>query len=221
MTKSRRKRPSQLVRTIPMEELGENFIGNLTTGLKSQFENSIEFAKGRFIQLHHSNESGSLAANKTICHYQLDRGEAIELFVVFDGYLNQLLFHYQLRILGIPADKVDTFSKVEEGIKTFLNKLDVPGQLDSQYTKLKHFRTLRNQFAHYNHGTFYFQAKHESFETFIKKLDGIELGHDEWCFIDGKAGVKIPYNFTSGNFNGELSKTMISFYKDLVDFLFN
>lgn len=139
---------------------------------------------------------------------------------ILDSYIGQALHHFQLRKLEIEPQKIKNYSKVDEGITECLKGKDFPKELDKLRIKINHFRTLRNQFSHYKIGVFSFNAKQESFESFLKELEGIDLKESFHCFIDGKAGVLLPYSLSSGKFLETFLQESDTFMKALVEYLF-
>lgn len=148
----------------------------------------------------------------------LIKAEVIEYFVLFDEHLNAYLYELQRR-LGVPSIECESFDKVDEGLKKFFPDLIQDINLNKLYTRIQHFRNLRNQFAHYSYGQFVLSANQESFESFIKTLEGIEIPIKEGLAIrlNSKAGFILEYQFSSNQFTIELMKTGSEFYEALVN----
>ena len=127
--------------------------------------------------------------------------------------------HYQLRILNKQLNEINNFSEVEKGLNLFLKGENFNQKFERIRSKIKHFRTLRNQFAHYRYGVFSFSANYESFESFLKNLPGIILGESMWAYLDGKAGVFQPYEISSNLFNKEFRNAAFEFYERLIEIL--
>lgn len=150
------------------------------------------------------------------------RNSVIQYFVVLDNAIGYLLTQYQSN-LQIPSDQIENFTEIDIGIGKFLPKEKITPEFDKIYSRLKHFRTLRNQFAHYPNGIFCLEAKLESFESFLKTLDGFTLDNEGGyhCYINGKAGIVIPYSSNSSEYIFNLMQTGTSFYKFILEMLFS
>lgn len=225
MTKSRRKRSSILVRIIPEEELGPNFYSNLKHGLINQFEHEAKILLHMMNSLHNILAEKSQSLNEPLdyeglLHVQIDRHTLIEGMTLVDEYIGQILHHYQIRKMNLSIPEVRNYTKVDEGIKECLNGISLPGKIDRLKSRISHYRALRNQYAHYKYGIFSFSANHESFESFLSTLDGIELQESQHCYIDGKAGVFLPYSISSGKYIGAFFSESKKFIEALLDFLF-
>jgi hypothetical protein len=123
----------------------------------------------------------------------------------------------------VNSDEVKYYSKIDHGINEFLPQKDRSKEFDKKYTRIKHFRTLRNQFSHYSYGTFMLEAKQESFESFLISLNGIEFKTQGGFhgYLDGKPGMSLPYHFTSGEFVHTLFDEGTEFYIELLEIFFH
>jgi hypothetical protein len=121
--------------------------------------------------------------------------------------------------LGIDGDKSEDFTEVDEGISKFLPKENLPKGFDSVYSRMKHFRVLRNQFAHYPYGYFSLGANRESFESFLGTLKGLKLDANGGyhTLTNGKAGMYIPYHTYSAEYLMDLHDTGAKFFNLLLD----
>jgi hypothetical protein len=145
------------------------------------------------------------------------RNGVIQYFVILDEMVNSILTQYQSD-LRITSDKIENFEKVDEGIKKFHPEEKRSSDFNKQYSRIKHFRTLRHQFAHYKYGFFYLEAKQESFESFLNNLDGITLTTEGGfhCYINGKPGMILPYQIENDEFFHQLLKEGTNFFKLLL-----
>jgi hypothetical protein len=232
MTNSKRKRKAIFARRGNINEL-EGF--ELPEHLKN-----IKNPQKHFCSLDFNNEVGKLFAmiselsnvigNPTIhederkqafIFYEqmfIARGTVIEYFVILDRFINRILALYQFN-LGIDGDKSEDFTEVDEGILKFLPKENLPIGFDSVYSRMKHFKVLRNQFSHYPYGYFSMGANKESFESFLGTLKGIKLDSDGgyYVFINGKAGIHLPYHCESSDYLLDLHGTGAKFFNLLLD----
>jgi hypothetical protein len=149
------------------------------------------------------------------------RSAVIQYFVILDETINSILTQHQFEI-DVPLDETRHYSKVDDGINDFLPQEDRPPLFDKKYSRIKHFRVLRNQFAHFSEGAFILDAKQESFESFLSNLEGIELTTKGGFhgYLDGKPGMSLPYQFNSGEYVHTLLQDGAAFLQELMDVFF-
>jgi DNA repair exonuclease SbcCD ATPase subunit len=149
------------------------------------------------------------------------RSSVIQYFVILDEMINSVLTQHQ-RELNITNDKIEYYERVDIGINKFLTQENRSKDFEQNYSYIKHFRTLRNQFAHYKEGVFCLVANQESFESFVNKLEGIDFltkgGYH--CYVDGNPGMMIPYTTVSGEYVHSLFDEGTNFYTALLDAFF-
>jgi hypothetical protein len=227
MTKSKKKRESMLARTIPNDDLGPNFYANLTHGLVGQLKFELSHLLQLNLQLHDRISSQRIPLKPDVeftnqQHERADRSTLIEGMIIVDSLLGEILSQYQVRKLSVPKEKIQEFSKPDDGLKDLLKqqKIKIPQALATERENLNNFRRLRNQFAHHKIGQFVFSAKLEPFERFLNNLEGIELQNSMHVTIDGNAGVFVPYNISSGKFIYTFQSNSIEFITLLMNFMF-
>lgn len=232
--KSRRKRQAVYATKINLEESGikvpdhikkiknprkhfrmEEYnakIGVLMSNLNT-LQHSIDLAK-------QSENALSPVAYNSLMIFNL-RNAVIQYFVILDEMVNSVLTQRQLEN-DVPLDEIRYYSKIDEGINEFLPQDQRSADFDKKYSRVKHFRTLRNQFAHYSDGAFMLEASQESFESFLNGLEGIELTTKGGFhgYIDGKPGMSLPYQSTSDEFVHTLFKDGTQFLKVLMETFF-
>ncbi len=210
-----RKRIVRLVRTIPTEEI-PNFYENLKAGLLEQYKNKLGSHLNSIHSIHELINKEAIDFNKVnknnkelrqqenlrfnIFHQKIDRSALIESVIILDWSISETLDHFQTRKLNKKSEEMKDWQKIEDGLNEYLKGWGLPKEFQSQRSLIKHFRGLRHQFAHNPIGIFSFEAREESFESFLKNLEGINLEDSYHALISGKAGVVIPYNLNSGKF---------------------
>jgi len=149
------------------------------------------------------------------------RNGVIQYFVILDEMVNSILTQHQSE-LGISSDKIENFEKVDKGINKFYPESNRTAEFNEHYSRVQHFRTLRHQFAHYSYGAFYLEARQESFESFLKDLNGITLTTEGGyhCYINSKPGMILPYVFENDEFFHQLLKEGTNFFKLLLEIFF-
>lgn len=149
------------------------------------------------------------------------KSAVIDYFIVLDEMVNSILNQHQFEKNQNPEFNRH-FSKIDDGLNEFLPAKNRSKEFDKIYTRIKFFRTLRNQFAHYSYGAFVLNAVEESFESFLESLKGIEFQTPKGfhSYVDGKPGMLLPYNFTSGEFLFSLINDGNEFYEALLDIFF-
>ena len=217
MTNSKRKRSSNFVRIMPKEEMGPNFTTNFKFGILDKYKYDIYNSNNRFIDLH--NSLGEFQV-KALSHSYISRFQLIESLLLFDNAVNELLYFHQIRNLKIDKKNVQSFSKVEDGLKKYLIQKEMPKEIEIKNSIIKHYRALRNQFAHYPYGGLFFSADHESFESFVLKLKGIKTFQSKHVMIDGKAGVYLPYQIESYIYIQEFYELSILFLSMILEYFF-
>ena len=234
MSKSKRKRKSVLVRKFSVEELKKRGIEipehirqlknprkhfcledykNLMNPLLNSIS-SLSNLTGNPINQNEKSKQIELYINQIF----IARSAVIQYFVILDHMINRILFLHQSE-QGKIGESIRNYSEVDKGLKEFLKPKEKPKEFEKLYSRVKHFRTLRNQFAHYPHGNFSLNAKRESFESFLEGLEGIETDPKKGyhCYIDGKPGFQLPYTSSSSDYLNDLFKTGTDFFKVLLE----
>lgn len=158
--------------------------------------------------------------NLNAVHIRIDRNALLESLIVLDKYINQAVFQFQVRKLKIKPTEVEYFDKVEEALNSILKEIEVSKEFDRSRSEIRHFRTLRNQFAHYPHGMFALDAKGESFESFLKKIPGLNLGQSFWATDNKKAQFVIPYEIVNDGILKTYHKSSMVFLDLLLELFF-
>ena len=223
-----------VVKTIPTEKIF-NFYENLKAELLGRYKKKLKTHLDIMLGIHklidsNAKEFDSKCKKKlnqqiehfrfTRSHQQIDRSTLIESVIILDSSINQSLHNFQLRKLNKKPEEIKEYSKVEDGLNKYLKELVIPLQFEKKRSIIKHFRVLRNQFAHYPIGMFFFSAEQGNFESFLKSIEGIDFKNSYWIDINGKAGVAIPYNINSNKFIEKFSTDSIIFFSMLVEILF-
>lgn len=231
---SKRRRQAVYVTKIDIEESGiviPEHIKKLKNPRKhfrlEEYNSKLNILKNDLNNLQHALENAKQSTtpipvlaydNLLIFNYY---SAVIQYFVVLDVMINSILTQHQIE-QNVNFDEVKYFSKIDQGITEFLPQQSRSKEFDKKYSRIKHFRTLRNQFSHYSYGTFMLEAKEESFESFLNNLDGIEFTTPGGFhgYLDTKPGMSLPYNFTSGEFVHTLFEEGTEFYKELLKIFF-
>ncbi len=221
---NKRKRHSILFSSITTnDKLGKNFWDNLVHGLPQEYAagvnnviNIYSFASECII----NNSLEKKAGVESITHSIMFKNALIELTILLDNSINNILFHYQWRCKNLEPTEIVTYSSPEDAMNNLLKDVNLSQEFQSLRTQIYLFRILRNQFAHYPMGSFYFSAKQDNFESFLQKLDGILLNSNYHCLLDGKPGVHRSYQITSQGFVNEFTQKSFEFLKLLVKLTF-
>jgi len=160
------------------DELDPNFTVNLKKGMLDQLiSETTELIKlnqkGHSLLQRNSEENKDNYPTNTRLHFLLIRGLLIEMFVTLDKYLQQLILHHQLRILKIEPESLKYFDRAQKGIKEYFENSVLPPELDRLRNRIKHFRILRNQFAHFEYGRFFFRPIMRALNPFSKLCLGL------------------------------------------------
>jgi len=154
-------------------------------------------------------------------HVLIDRSALIESVNLLDASINHALHDFQLYKLNKEREKIIKYSQVEKGLNECLKNILLSKKFENKHTLIKHFRVLRNQFSHMTMGVFYISAEQENFESFLKKLEGIEINDSWWILINGKAGVAIPFEITSSKFLEKFLEESLLFFAMLLELFFS
>jgi|GEM_PF-4114830 len=230
MTKSRKKRSVIVVRTISVKdspsyykELKTKLFEKLNKELRAYLDitTNIHRIIDSELQKAKSLESDQLSnyANLVKSHALIDRSALIECVIILDSSINQALYNFQLQS-NSESEKLISDSKIEEKINECLKNISLTPEFENKRTIIKYFRELRNQFAHSPMGMFFIKAEKESFESFLKKIEGIEINKSWWVSENGTAGVAIPFKITSNLFLENFFKESLVFFVMLVELLF-
>lgn len=234
MSKSKRVRKAILTARISIEELkkhGSIIPEDYKNTQDNRKQYCLEYYRNLLYPLHDNLTSLTnliLSTNKILNDDNyvevlnneifIIRSVVIQYFVVLDSSINQLLYHRQTD-QGKNSSEIQNYSEVDKGIKEHIMLEERTAEFEKLYSKINHFRTLRNQFAHYPYGMFILTANKESFESFLEKIDGIETDAERGyhCYIDCKQGFLLPYSISSNEFVNNLLKTGTDYFKVLLD----
>ncbi len=233
MTNYGRNRSARFIKMLPIDALGPNFFRNFKVNSKAYFKTELDrlisfnyhshdLLDSNYKILKEANDPNltEIAKEYGEMHSNIERHTLIESMILIDSYIGQFLNQYQKRILELPREDMRDYSEPDNGINACLKGVKTSSEFDKSRMRIKHFRALRNQFAHYKIGYFFFRTTHESFESFLRQLKGIDLGKSEFCSIDGKPGVFLTYRIVSGEFISEFYQDAIKFISLLLETLF-
>lgn len=171
-------------------------------------------------------ESGQVASKELVAEQHaigsymghMVRYAFIHVFTQFDEWA--LL---SLDVYGRLLDKDVSFSDDTGGalrvLPRFLSR-ETAAKLDLQKNRLEFYLTLRNQFAHYAYsrkGSFHMNARKDSFESIVRKEEGIECTPSLHASKQGKPGFFIEYTITSDRPVISLIEAAKAYYFGLLD----
>lgn len=219
------KRETVLVRMMDEKELGPNFLANMKHGTVNIYSFQVDSYLLSMSELKNSVSSNPksfehLPLNSTRLQQYIDRNSLIECMSTLDDSINALLNQYQIRSMGRKTNEAIHYDRIEDGLKECLKSVGTHKSFQKSRDRMRNYRILRNQFAHFKYGTIGLPKKKFNVESFLEKLDGIELLKAFHSLIDGKQGVMINYEISSPAFLHNFRDESVEFLKMLAETLF-
>ncbi len=225
-----KKRKSLLVRNIPIDEMDKGFVSRLKWFMCDEFRKQIVQNQEIFNELHRAinlrldqtteqkklKENGTANFSKNI----ICRSELIEGVNITESNMELILHYYQLKVLKSPIDKIRNFQRINDGLNYFLKEFEIPKEIDVLRSKYNNYRMLRHQFAHFNYGSFVFEAKEEQFESFLRRLPDLSIGDDYHAYYDAKPGVVMTYKIEGIKFLKNFYPLVYDYFTRLLELMF-